>query len=83
MIEADDAQKVAATLARNLHGVSRDTKNFDGLPDEFWGYYARGHDSKGTFCMMVMYSEKDGDVDDTIRIYEAWLEKRRSAGLHE
>ena len=60
-----------------------DGKNFAGLPDEFWGYYARGHDSKGAFCMVVMYSGDEKDVDSTIHAYEEWLAGRRSAGLHE
>ena len=83
MIEGDDAQKVAAALAGNLHGVSRDPKNFALLPDRFWGYYARGHDSKGTFGVVVMYSEDAEDVDRTIDLYEKWLAERRSASLHE
>ncbi|MCE2507790.1 MAG: hypothetical protein J4G04_00575 [Nitrosopumilaceae archaeon] len=83
MIEEEDARKVAAALAGNLRGVSLDAKNFAGLPDEFWGYYARGHDSKGAFCMVVMYSGDEKDVDSTIHAYEEWLAGRRSAGLHE
>ena len=83
MIEGDDAQKVAAALAGNLHGVSQDSKNFARLPDRFWGYYARGHDAKGTFGVVVMYSEDAEDVDRTIKLYEEWLAERRSASLHE
>lgn len=83
MIESEDARKVAATLAGNLQGVAQDAKNFAGLPDRFWGYYARGHDSKGTFGIVVMYSETEDDVDETIKAYEAWLATRRSASLHE
>lgn len=83
MIEGEDARKVAVTLAKNLHGVAADPKNFAGLPDKFWGYYARGHDTKGAFGMVVMYSEDTDDVDETIKAYEEWLAARRSAGLHE
>ncbi len=84
MVEMGDAKKVAAALAGNLHGVSKDDKNFAGLPDSFWGYYARGHDSRGVFGVVVMYSEAGDDVDEVLRIYEQWLkERRRSAGVHE
>lgn len=83
MIEGDDAQKVASALAGNLNGVSRDPKNFARLPDRFWGYYARGHDSKGAFGVVVMYSEDAEDVDHVIGLYEEWLAERRSASLHE
>ena len=92
MVDRDSAKKVAAALAGNLQGVSRDDRNFEGLPDSFWGYYARGHDSSGVFGVVVMYSESDGDVDAVIRMYEEWLAKRRSSsappsspslGVHE
>lgn len=83
MVDKEDAMKVAATLAGNLHGVSRDVGNFRGLPDSFWGYYARGHDSKGVFGVVVMYSESQKDVDYVIKTYEEWLARRRSPGVHE
>lgn len=79
MVDKEGAKKVAAALAGNLQGVSRDDRNFEGLPDSFWGYYARGHDSSGVFGVVVMYSESDGDVDAVIRMYEEWLAKRRSS----
>ena len=49
MIESEDASSVAATLAKNLMGVAKNKSSFEKLPDNFWGYYARGHDSKGEF----------------------------------
>ncbi len=77
MIEPDDATKVVETLARNLLGVSKNAANFEGLPDNFWGYFARGHDSKGSFGVFVTYSEAGSDVDDLIAIYEEWTAKKK------
>ena len=82
MIESDDAQKVAAALSRNLYDVSQDTKNYTRLPDKFWGYYARGHNARGTFCMVVMYSEDSDDIDHVVKMYEDWT-RHHSAGVHE
>ena len=79
MIEAIDATRVVDTLAKNLAGVARSGSNFERLPDKFWGYYARGHDSKGTFAVIVSYSEQAGDVDDLIRMYEQWVAKNKGA----
>ena len=78
MIEHNDASRVVDVLARNLSGVSQDGKNFERLPDTFWGYFARGHDSKGKFGVIVTYSESDSDVDDLIRMYEDWASKHAS-----
>jgi len=78
MIEKTDAQKVVEVIANNLYGVSKDTKNYEKLPDMFWGYYARGHDKKGTFGVIITYSEDGNDVDDLIAKYEEWLRKNKS-----
>lgn len=78
MIEKQDAKKVAETLGNNLIGVSHDEKNFQKLPDSFWGYYAKGHDSKGDFGMFVTYSENKQDVRELIKIYEEWVAKNKS-----
>jgi hypothetical protein len=78
MIEADDAAKVADALGRNLAGVAINKSNFEKLPDTFWGYYARGHDSKGTFAVIVTYSEKGGDVDELLKMYEQWVARAKS-----
>lgn len=82
MIEPKDAKHIAETLGNNLIGVSHDTKNFAKLPDRYWGYYARGHDSKGIFGVIVTYSEDAEDVDELIALYEKWAEeslKKRTA----
>ncbi|HXG07567.1 MAG TPA: hypothetical protein VNI77_09615 [Nitrososphaera sp.] len=78
MIEAEDAVMVVETIAKNLIGVSRNRSNFERLPDTFWGYYARGHDAKGMFGVIVTYSENGSDVDDLIRMYEQWVVKSKS-----
>lgn len=76
MIESDDAIKVVETLARNLAGVSMDKGNFQRLPDSFWGYFARGHDTKGKFGIIVTYSEDGSDVDNLIKMYEDWVKSK-------
>lgn len=78
MIEPEDASKVADTLGRNLVGLARDKTNFQGLPDTFWGYFARGHDGKGSFGVFVTYSEKKSDVDDLIAFYETWVKENKA-----
>lgn len=78
MIEKDDAKKVAETIGNNLVGVSHDSKSFERLPDSFWGYYARGHDAKGAFGVIVTYSEDAKDVDSLIASYEEWLKEHKS-----
>ncbi len=78
MIEADDAAKVADALAKNLAGVALNKSNFARLPDKYWGYYAKGHDGKGKFAVIVTYSEEQGDVDELVKMYESWVAKSRS-----
>jgi len=77
MIEADDAVKVLDTVAKNLVGVSNNKSNFERLPDTFWGYFARGHDAKGRFGVIVTYSESGNDVDELIKMYEQWVAKNK------
>ena len=77
MIEADDAKKVVEVIGNNLIGVSHDSANFVKLPDSFWGYFARGHDTKGAFGVIITYSEDEKDVDDLIKSYEQWVEKNK------
>ena len=57
MIEAEDSMRILDTIAKNLIGVSNNRSNFERLPDTFWGYYARGHNGKGRFGVIVVYSE--------------------------
>jgi len=57
MIEHIDAKKVVEVIGNNLIGVAHDSNNFQKLPDSFWGYFARGHDTKGTFGVIVTYSD--------------------------
>ena len=78
MIEAGDAVRVVGTVAKNLIGVSNNKSNFERLPDTFWGYFARGHDSKGKFGVIVTYSENGGDVDELIKMYEQWVAKNKA-----
>ena len=77
MIESEDAIKVVDTVAKNLLGVARNASNFERLPDIFWGYFARGHDSKGKFAVIITYSEKGDDVDSLIQSYEQWVSKHK------
>jgi len=77
MIEANDVKKVLEVIGNNLIGVSHDSNNFQKLPDSFWGYFARGHDTKGTFGVIVTYSEEGKDVDELIKMYEKWVEKNK------
>ena len=77
MIEAGDASKVLSVISKNIAGVSMDQKNFQKLPDSVWGYFARGHDSKGTFGVIITYSEDKSDVDNLIKMYEEWVEKNK------
>ena len=73
MLEADDAIGVIDTISSNLIGVSKNKDNFARLPDTFWGYFARGHDSKGKFAVIITYSESDEDVEELIKNYEQWV----------
>ena len=78
MIEANDAKKVVEVIGNNLIGVSHDSNNFQKLPDSFWGYFARGHDAKGIFGVIVTYSEDGTDVDELINMYEDWAKKNKT-----
>lgn len=78
MINQDDAKKVVEVIGNNLIGVSHDSNNFVKLPDSFWGYFARGHDKKGTFGVIVTYSEEGSDVDELIKLYEQWVAKNKT-----
>ena len=78
MIEQTDAKKVVEVIGNNLIGVSHDSNNFQKLPDSFWGYFARGHDKKGTFGVIVTYSENGNDVDNLIKMYEEWVNKNKN-----
>ena len=53
MLEADDAINVIHAIASNLIEVSKNNINFAKLPDTFWGYFARGHDGKGKFAVII------------------------------
>lgn len=77
MIEAGDASKVVDALSKNLAGVALNKSNFDRLPDTYWGYFARGHDGKGKFAVIVTYSEKGEDVDELLKMYEQWAAKNK------
>jgi len=79
MIEVEDAVRVVDTVAKNLIGVSNNRSNFERLPDTFWGYYAKGHDGKGKFAVIITYSENTGDIDELIKIYEQWVGKSKAA----
>lgn len=78
MIEQNDAKKVIEVIGNNLIGVSHDSNNFQKLPDSFWGYFARGHDKKGAFGVIVTYSEDGNDVDELISMYEKWAENNKT-----
>ncbi len=78
MIESKDAESVVETIAKNLIGVSKNQVNFQKLPDTFWGYFARGHDQKGKFGVIVTYSENGDDVDNLIQMYEEWVKKNKN-----
>jgi hypothetical protein len=78
MIESDDTIKILETIANHLISVSKNRQNFERLPDVFWGYFARGHDSKDRkFGVIITYSEKEGDVDELIKMYEQWVAKQK------
>lgn len=78
MIEKEDAKNVAEVVGHNLIGVAHDANNFQKLPDNFWGYFARGHDKKGAFGIIVTYSEDEKDVDNLIKMYEEWVTKNKT-----
>jgi hypothetical protein len=77
-IESDDAIKVVEAIANNLISVSKNRQNFVRLPDNYWGYFARGHDNRDRkFGIILAYSEKESDVDELIKMYEGWVTKKR------
>ena len=78
MLEADDAIRVVDTVAKNLMGVANNKSNFERLPDTYWGYYARGHDGKGRFGVIMTYSENGADVDELLKMYEQWASKSKA-----
>ncbi|HZA63517.1 MAG TPA: hypothetical protein VE573_11640 [Nitrososphaeraceae archaeon] len=78
MIEADDAIKVVDTVAKNLMGVAMNKSNFERLPDSYWGYFARGHDNKGKFGVIITYSENSDDVVQLIEMYQQWATKNKT-----
>jgi hypothetical protein len=78
MIEAQDASKVVEALSKNLAGVAMNKSNFERLPDTYWGYFARGHDGKGKFAVIVTYSEKGEDVDELLKMYEQWAGRNKA-----
>ena len=80
MIESTDAVKVVETIVNNLISVANNRQNFGRLPDIFWGYFARGYDSKNRkFGIIITYSEKEGDVDELIKLYEQWVAKQKQS----
>jgi len=81
MIKQEDAKKVVEVIGNNLIGVSHDSNNFQKLPDSFWGYFARGHDAKGTFGVIITYSENGKDVDELIDMYEKWAKKNKTKDI--
>jgi hypothetical protein len=83
MIEAEDSIKVVDTIAKNLIGVANNRSNFRLLPDTFWGYYARGHNGKGKFGVIVVYSEYENDIDELIKMYEKWVAKNKTKSLSQ
>ena len=77
MIEADDAIKVVNIVAENLTAVAMNKSNFERLPDRYWGYFARGHDSKGKFGVIITYSEDSDDIVQLIEMYQQWAVKNK------
>ncbi|HEX2408603.1 MAG TPA: hypothetical protein VHJ38_15475 [Nitrososphaeraceae archaeon] len=78
MIEADDTIKVVKSVAENLMGVAMNKSNFERLPDSYWGYFARGHDNKGKFGVIIAYSENSDDVIQLIEMYQQWAIKYKT-----
>ncbi|CAI9831746.1 MAG: hypothetical protein MPI95_05835 [Nitrosopumilus sp.] len=77
MIEEEDAGRVAGVAAGTLAGAAKDKASFARLPDKYWGYYARGHDAKGAFGVILAYSEDEGGIDDLLRMYEEWVRSQK------
>lgn len=80
MIEKEDAVKVLQTVAENLLGVAGNPSNFQRLPDNFWGYFAKGHDKKGKFGVILTYSEQEADVEHLLTMYNDWAAKNKKDG---
>jgi hypothetical protein len=78
VLNPEDAIRVIDTISSNLIGVRNNKINFAKLPDTFWGYFARGHDGKGKFAVIITYSESGEDVDELIKIYERWVVENKS-----
>jgi hypothetical protein len=84
VIEPDDAVTALKTIANHLVDVSRNKKNFNRLPDIFWGYFARGHDNKDRkFGVIFTYSEREKDIDELIKMYEQWAKNQESENKNE
>ncbi len=83
MLNSDDAIKITQTVAKNLMDVTKNQANFRKLPDSFWGYFARGHDQKGNFGVIITYSENKDDVDNLIKMYEEWVRKNKTPNEKE
>lgn len=77
MIEPQDAINVLDVISNNLVAVARNKSNFQRLPDTYWGYFAKGHDNKGKFGIIIAYSENGDDIDNLIRIYEQWIVNKK------
>ena len=43
----------------------------------FGDIFARGHDKKGTFGVIVTYSEEGKDVDELMKMYEEWAKQNK------
>ncbi|HKU50639.1 MAG TPA: hypothetical protein VJP79_11855 [Nitrososphaera sp.] len=78
MIKSEDAVRMLDVVAKNLLAVSKSPSNFERLPDSFWGYFAKGHDSNGKFAVIITYSEAGDDVDWLLRSYEQWVAKNKA-----
>ena len=83
MIEADDAIKVVDTVAKNLIGVAKNKSNFERLPDSYWGYFARGHVSKGKLGVIITYSEDSDDVVQLIEMYQKWATNNKTKNKNQ
>lgn len=76
MLKESDVKKVVEVVGNNLIGVSHDSNNFRGFTGDHWGYYARGHDEKGFFGVILTYSESESDVDHIMKLYKEWAAKK-------
>ena len=52
-------------------------KIFKNFQIHFGEHFARGHDTKGTFGVIITYSEDGKDVDELINMYEEWAKKNK------